>query len=641
MNFLKNYFSKTKNIYKKSIALKLLIGISGLSSLGIILFSSLVNIYDNRTKIFTGLKKVTANHGMERHLVNPLITSKREAPVYNLKDLKIESDAHLMGQWSAPIDWNVTAIHSVLLPDYSVMTFGTMGIIDKEDKGLLENKEIQLSDERIIKRDDGFHQWEGHSVNTGHYFDVWDFKKGFNDDSHQVFINPIVFDSFCTIARVIDNEKLFMVGGNVNVDQPYPDTQKNTTIYNIKDRTFESGKVTNLPRWYGSLVRTADEKLLVIGGQETLKAVPSIFPEMLDLNNPSNGWKLLKKAGNEEFFGRSEPINDKYGISSGEWWYPRSFLASDGNIVGISYNKIWMMDKNDQYRIRQTGEIELETGGIARYIDDVDQNNDNKLNSQLRLLTIGSPVGVSNSVLMHDKDIVYVFGGKQSGDEYAPSNKVLKIDFSESSKPVISKSKSMLRPRANGDATILPTGEIFINGGHSLNDLEFSIFDPEIYNPYSEESKLASKAYFRRNYHSTSLLLPNGTILVAGGDVWNAEVFYPPYLFKKDTDGNTVLEEKPVIDYSEKTIKRGSTEIQLDIDSPLDIAKFTMISTGAVTHANGSENKFRELIFTKSGKNKFVIEIPENKNELQNGTYMIFAIRKKGTPSNGIIVNLM
>ena len=74
MNFLKNYFSKTKNIYKKSTALKLLIGFSGLSSLGIILFSSLINIYDNRTKVFTALKKATANHGMERHLVNPLIT---------------------------------------------------------------------------------------------------------------------------------------------------------------------------------------------------------------------------------------------------------------------------------------------------------------------------------------------------------------------------------------------------------------------------------------------------------------------------------------------------------------------------------------------------------------------------------------
>ena len=33
-----------------------------------------------------------------------------------------------------------------------------------------------------------------------------------------------------------------------------------------------------------------------------------------------------------------------------EWNYPRSYLSSDGNIVGISYIKIWVMNKNDDYR---------------------------------------------------------------------------------------------------------------------------------------------------------------------------------------------------------------------------------------------------------------------------------------------------
>ena len=37
------------------------------------------------------------------------------------------------------------------------------------------------------------------------------------------------------------------------------------------------------------------------------------------------------------------------------------------NIVGISYNKIWLMDKSDDYRISKTGEIPLVTGGITNY----------------------------------------------------------------------------------------------------------------------------------------------------------------------------------------------------------------------------------------------------------------------------------
>ena len=56
----------------------------------------------------------------------------------------------------------------------------------------------------------------------------------------------------------------------------------------------------------------------------------------------------------------------------------------------------------------------------------------------MKLLTIGSPVGPSNSTLMIEKDKVIVFGGHQKGKDYSPSNRVLLIDFSDSYNPVIS-----------------------------------------------------------------------------------------------------------------------------------------------------------------------------------------------------------
>ena len=30
-----------------------------------------------------------------------------------------------------------------------------------------------------------------------------------------------------------------------------------------------------------------------------------------------------------------------------EWSYPKFFLSSDGNPFGISYNKLWVMDKKN------------------------------------------------------------------------------------------------------------------------------------------------------------------------------------------------------------------------------------------------------------------------------------------------------
>jgi hypothetical protein len=76
---------------------------------------------------------------------------------------------------------------------------------------------------------------------------------------------------------------------------------------------------------------------------------------------------------------------------------------------------------------------------------------------------------------------------------------------------------------------LLMAEQQYINGPN--DDTYFSNFTPEIYKTNDDVWKKMSKTNFRRNYHSTSLLLPDGRVFVAGGDVWNAQFFYPPYLF--------------------------------------------------------------------------------------------------------------
>ena len=209
------------------------------------------------------------------------------------------------------------------------------------------------------------------------------------------------------------------------------------------------------------------------------------------------------------------------------------------------------------------------------------------------------------------------------------------IDFSDSFKPQIKELKSMNFARRDGNATIMPDGNIFINGGSSYNDLEFSVFTPEIYNPYTQTTKEMSNAYFRRNYHATSLLLPDGRILTAGGDVWNAEIFYPPYLFTKNINNKTVLAKRPQIVNLDKNIKRGE-KVEIEVDE--QISKVSLISTGSTTHAQGSESKFRNINFNKISNNKIEIQLDNNPNNLQNGTYLLFVLNSKGTPSEGKIV---
>ena len=300
----------------------------------VISFSSLVNLYEKRSAILFKLgHKGEGHHNEKRFLINPLKQSDRQIPPLDIKDLKINNDSDVVGQWSAPIDWNVTAIHSILLPDETVMTFGSYGIDKKEsDKDIRSNKKITITDGRELERDSGSHQWMGHDVNSGIDFDIWDPKKGVDEDSHTLIENKVVMDSFCSVVRVLDNNRVFIIGGNKDRTTKLPDTQNQTMIYDIKNKRFSLSKNLNFKRWYGSVVITGDEKMIMFGGEDVVTGELSTVPEMIDLKNIDQGWRILEKSESNDLFGDKD---------ADEWNYPRAFLTSDGNIVGISYNKTW------------------------------------------------------------------------------------------------------------------------------------------------------------------------------------------------------------------------------------------------------------------------------------------------------------
>ena len=568
--------------------------------------------------------------------VNPLDLNSKNIEI---KNNEIPDNADIEGFWSPSFDWPVIAVHSVLLPDETVMTFGSYGIKEKEEgKNIGQNKKLKLTDGYELERDKGTKQWHEHDVLSGVDFVIWDPKKGINSDSQKVFHRPIVLDAFCSVVRVYDNENVFILGGNIEPKHGAPDTQNATSFYNIKTQKFSKGHNLNYDRWYGSIVRTAENHFIMVGGAKILhhevlsQDRVSYIPEILTSNNDGTlSWKILKEGESIELLGDMENEG---------WSYPKFFLSSDGNPFGISYNKLWVMDKKNNYRISKVGEIPLETGGISEKI--IHQNpNDKDDYKELTTLTIGAPVGDKGSAVMIAKDKILFIGGQQKGIGYAASNKTILIDISDSFNPKIIEKESMHYPRAFADATILPTGDVFVNGGTAVyqgayDDTYFSNFTPEIYRSNDDIWKKMSKTNFRRNYHSTALLLPDGRIFVAGGDAWNAQFFYPPYLFTKDSKGKTILAKRPEIKELKKTIINRKEQFML-VDDSDDIEKISLISTGSTTHAQASELKYLSLDFKKISKNKIKFSIPDNKNNVSDGTYLIFTVSGSGIPSEGKI----
>ena len=129
----------------------------------------------------------------------------------------------------------------------------------------------------------------------------------------------------------------------------------------------------------------------------------------------------------------------------------------------------------------------------------------------------------------------------------------------------------------------------------SFEDFDFSILTPEIYKTNDNVWKKLAKSEFRRNYHSSSLLLPDGRIFVGGGDVWNAQFYYPPYLFSKNSKGKTILAKRPEITEINKVINdRNNQSIKVDDNSVIE--KISLINGFLIGGASQKSKNFIDII---------------------------------------------
>ena len=105
---------------------------------------------------------------------------------------------------------------------------------------------------------------------------------------------------------------------------------------------------------------------------------------------------------------------------------------------------------------------------------------------------------------------------------------------------------SMAAPRVMPDATLLPDGTVLVTGGSATGRSDMGI-DPvllvEQFDATTESWTQLASMHTPRSYHSTSILLPSGKVLIGGKDfLFNLppydypehrlEVFSPPYLFR-------------------------------------------------------------------------------------------------------------
>ncbi len=203
------------------------------------------------------------------------------------------------------------------------------------------------------------------------------------------------------------------------------------------------------------------------------------------------------------------------------------------------------------------------------------------------------------------------------------------------------------RQRIFGISTILPDGKIVVFGGVSSDHTDASgILQPEIYDPginwatgtYSNaqswQTLPADPNGIVRNYHSTNLLLPDGSLFTAGSSR-NAAPGDPAtvgemriVLFKPDYFDNA---NRPDLNATTPSATYGKL-ITIETPQADSIQRVALIRNGSSTHAFNADQRYVGLNFTKVNNQTLSATIPSDPSVLPPGYYMLWIVNNAGIP---------
>jgi hypothetical protein len=193
--------------------------------------------------------------------------------------------------------------------------------------------------------------------------------------------------------------------------------------------------------------------------------------------------------------------------------------------------------------------------------------------------------------------------------------------------------------RRHHNLTVLPTGEVLATGGVAgtiFNDISKGVHAAEIWNPQTGQWTTVASNAITRGYHGTSLLLPDGRVLNAGGgggagapNELNAELYSPPYLFKGT---------RPTITSAPTSVGYG-TSFRVLTPNAAAITHVSLIRLGAVTHAFDENQRFQRLSFTADATG-LTVTAPSSSNRAPPGHYMVFILNGSDVPSVAKIVQI-
>lgn len=523
--------------------------------------------------------------------VKPDASAKTGNGVTQLPVPAPSADLKTKGSWSPLLDWPVIAIHAALTPDGRVMTFGV-----------------------------------DYSIRAGNafYYDVWDPTLGTGiDESHMVLPNQTKTFLFCAAQLLLPTTgELLILGGDLLKDGKVTNTGvRDVNLFNPKDNSLKpAANPMKLPRWYGTGTTLPSGEIFIQGGTSGEE-----HPEVRQLDGT---FRLLDGIDTLATFPTVNGGKGNYFDNN----YPRNFVAPNGKIFGF--------DPHYMYEIDPKGK-----GSVKFYGAHWDVPHSDPVEAA-RNPGFYRGWSATSATAMIRPGLILQFGGTE------PRATLIDIN---GPKPVLTDLPPLKKVYEWANATILPDGNVFVSGGSTKNLLLDMVepinedageinYDAMIFDVEKRTWSDAGKFEVPRLYHSTTLLLPDGSVLSTGGGApgpvhnLNAQVYRPGYLFNADG----TLATRPVLEGTDGALPmvvEPTTSFSIGSPNAADIEKVTLIKTGAVTHSFDMEQRYSQLEFTVNG-NALDIKLPANKYQTPPGYYMVFALNKAGVPSKARMIRI-
>ena len=188
---------------------------------------------------------------------------------------------------------------------------------------------------------------------------------------------------------------------------------------------------------------------------------------------------------------------------------------------------------------------------------------------------------------------------------------------------------------------MLLTGGTTLDAGNGGTDCD-AVLPAELWTPPGPGSPGGSwitlnEMAVPRLYHSTAVLLPDGTVFSGGGgqgggylDHLDYEVFTPPYLCQVLT--------RPVLSQAPAQVHYGQA-FSVQTPDASRIGQVNMIRLSSVTHSFNMNQRLNHLPLTVI-PGGLTLTPPTNPNDCPPGHYLLFLLKDDGTPSLGCIFSI-